>query len=831
MKTDPDPVALHHEFEQAWRAPTGWRALSAVNHSVIGLRFMVTAVVFFLIGGLLAMMIRSQLATAESNWLDPASYAQVFTMHGTIMMFLFAIPLIEGLSLYLLPKLLGSRDLAFPMLSAFGYWCYLFGGIILLIALVAGAAPDGGWFMYVPLSSKTHSPGINADVWLLGVTFVEVSAICAAVEFMATVLKVRTAGMTFGRMPLMVWYLWITAAMMLFGFPPLILGSILLEIERAFGWVFFDPDRGGDPLLWQHLFWLFGHPEVYIIFLPAAGIVTTIIASLSGRPIIGYAWIVLALIALGFLSFLLWAHHMFTTGIPALALGFFSFASLLVVIPTAVQIFSWLGTLWTGRPRLELPMYYVLGFLFVFIAGGLTGIMVALVPFDVQAHDTYFVVAHLHYVLVGGFLFPILAGLYYWLPHLTGNETYPVLGKTAFWLIFLGFNVAFLPMHWTGLIGMRRRIDTYEAGDGFELLNTISSVSGFVLAIGIALVLVDTILTVRFSRRSVRNPWAAPTLEWHMPFPVAPYNIASQPRIADRHPGWTTPDLGVTLAGGRGYLAKVRHGWRETLCVDARTAEPDQILVLPSPTFIPLQTALSLGLFVVCVLFGQYLVSLLGLVGVGICVWRWLWRSGSRRDRGQLQIGLDEAAPVHWEHPAPPSYWGLVFTILADATMFGSLIFGVLFLATAAPNWPPETVATPPLWLLVTAGLAALLAAIAALRTKAPRSGAGLPTGLMMAAGASAIGVLALGAAALSVGPMATDHAVFAAMATLCAFGAFHFFVGTVMAVYGIARQSAGYVSTARCVEYRSHALWQGYSAAVALVIVGLVLIMQHMVW
>uniref|UniRef100_UPI0035C86F05 cbb3-type cytochrome c oxidase subunit I n=1 Tax=Marinicauda pacifica TaxID=1133559 RepID=UPI0035C86F05 len=380
----------------------------------------------------MAMLMRAQLARPQNPFLGPEVYNQLFTLHGTVMMFLFAIPLIEGVALYLLPKLLGARDLAYPRLSAFGYWCYLFGGVAILASFVFGVAPDGGWFMYVPLASKAYSPGINADVWLLGVTFVEVSAICAAVEFVVTVLKVRTGGMALHRMPLMAWYLLITAAMMLVGFPPLILGSVLLEIERAFGWPFFAPDAGGAPLLWQHLFWLFGHPEVYIIFLPAAGVVSTLIPVFARTRIVGYAWIVAAIIALAFLSFGLWVHHMFTTGIPHLALAFFSAASTLVAIPTAVQIFAWTATLLKGRPRLSLPMLYLLGFFSVFIFGGLTGVMLAIVPFDWQVHDTHFVVAHLHYVLIGGFVFPMLAAVYYWLPLMTGRLPVFSVSRTAF---------------------------------------------------------------------------------------------------------------------------------------------------------------------------------------------------------------------------------------------------------------------------------------------------------------------------------------------------------------------------------------------------------------
>jgi cytochrome c oxidase subunit I+III len=814
-----DPLRLHAAFEDVWASPKGWRSLAAVNHTVIGKRFMATAVVFFLIGGILAMMIRAQLATSQTQWLTPAAYNQVFTMHGTVMMFLFAIPLIEGFTLYMLPKLLGARDLAFPRLSAFGYWCYLFGGLILLAALLVGAAPDGGWFMYTPLSSKPYSPGLNADVWLLGVTFVEVSAVCAAIEFMVTVLKIRTGGMSLGRMPILAWYLWVTAAMMLFGFPPLILGSILLELERAFGWPFFTPELGGDPLLWQHLFWLFGHPEVYIIFLPAAGVVSTVLPTLSGRPIIGYAWLVAALIAQGFISFGLWAHHMFTTGIPKLSLAFFSAASLLVVFPTAVQVFAWIATLLKGRPRLELPMLYILGFLFIFTAGGLTGVMVALIPFDVQAHDTYFVVAHLHYVLIGGFLFPVLAGLYYWLPHITGNETYPVLGRTAFWLIFLGFNVSSLPMHLTGLLGMRRRIAGYPQEAGWNALNLLSSVAGFVLAFGFALVVIDTILTLRFSRMSRRDPWKAGTLEWQMPTPPAAYNVAAQPRITERDPAWTGEDLGAKLASGQGYLSSLRNGWRETPGVDAVSGEPDQIIIYPRPTFIPLLTAACLGGFVLCMLFKLYLLCILPLAGVAASVWWWLWQSGQKTDFGLLDAGLGTRLPPHTESSAAPTYWGLVFTLMANGTLFSAFVFGFLFLWSSASGWPPDGSVDLAMGLLLMTAIALMAAAVFA-SMAARQDGPFLPW-------TAACASLAVTGFAVLFGQLvayAPEHAYFATLTFAAGYGFFHAFIGVLMALFAILRERRGYISKTRRAEIRASRLWQLYSAGSGLIVLGILL-------
>ena len=524
-----NPIRLHHELSAIWGTPKGWAQLSAVNHTILGKRFMLAAFIFFAIGGLLAMLIRVQLATSSTPFVGPDVYAQLFTMHGTVMMFLFAIPMFEGLAMYLLPKLLGTRDLAFPRLSAYGFWCYVFGGSILIVAMLVGVAPDSGWFMYTPLSSSAYSPGINADVWLLGITFVEISALSAAIEIVVTILKLRAPGMSLARMPIMAWYLLITALMMLFGFPPLILGSILLELERAFDLPFFDPTRGGDALLWQHLFWLFGHPEVYIIFLPAAGAVSMMIPTFARHELVGYKSVVVAVIAVAFLSFGLWVHHMFTVGIPHLALAFFSAASGLVAIPTAVQFFAWIATLAQGRPRYDVPMLYLGGFFFIFILGGLTGVMLAMVPFNWQAHDTHFVVAHLHYVLVGGFVFPMMAAIHYWLPHIFGRVSEHRLSVPAFWLIFVGFNLTFFMMHFTGLRGMPRRVDVYPAEAGWDWLNLLSSVGSFIMTIGFALFVVDLIIQVRFGRAFRRNLWAARTLEWAMPTPpgTAPQSPAA----------------------------------------------------------------------------------------------------------------------------------------------------------------------------------------------------------------------------------------------------------------------------------------------------------------
>ncbi|KPP88614.1 cytochrome c oxidase subunit I [Erythrobacter sp. HL-111] len=815
---------LHYELTAIYSPPKGrWGFLAATNHTIVGRRFMLTAIAFFLLGGVFAMLIRAQLAGADTAFLEAGDYAQVFTMHGTVMMFLFAIPLIEGFALYMLPKLLGARDLAFPRLSAFGYWCYLAGGLILIFALIAGAAPDSGWFMYTPLSSRPYSPGINSDIWLVGVTVVEVSAVCAAVEIMVTVLKVRAPGMSLHRMPLLAWYLLVTAAMMLAGFPPLILGSIMLELERAFSLPFFDPTRGGDPLLWQHLFWLFGHPEVYIIFLPAAGVVSTILPVFCRRPIVGHDWIIGALIAQAFLSFGLWVHHMFTTGIPHLSLAFFSAASLLVVIPTAIQIFAWLATLLKGRPEPTLPMIWILGFFFVFVTGGLTGVMVAIVPFDWQVHDTHFVVAHLHYVLVGGFVFPVVAGLYYWTSQFTGRRSDRGLGRLAFWTVFAGFNLTFFVMHWTGLLGMPRRVYTYAEGLGWELPNLVSSIGSFILAFGFALIAIDMLVQWRFAPHVASNPWRAGSLEWAMASPVPAYNFASLPEVSARDPLLADEGLAARLAAGKGYLAGASApGRRETIGVTVLGGRAEQLIVLPDPSFVPLIAALLLVGFALSFLAGFYRgAALLAAAFVGACL-RWLWQTGLRGDPDPVDIGHGQSVPLHPAVRGGPGWWGLVFTLVFDATLIASLLFGYVFLLTIAPNWPPPAFVDPDPTVA-----AASLAGLGALWLGADRAeranrhgGTGDPAAWLVLCGG---GGIASGASLLLVplllAPPAAEHAYGAAVLMLSATAILHSTLAAIGAVFVLARLRAGYVSATRAGDLVTLRLFCRFAAGAGAVI------------
>ncbi len=824
-------LRLHRQLAAIWATGPGLQRLAAVNHSVIGLRFIITAFAFFAIGGVLGMLTRVQLATPDAAFLDAETYNQVFTMHGSMLLFLFAIPMLEGIAVYLTPKMLGTRDFAFPRLTAYGYWCYLFGGTILTVALIAGVAPNSGWFMYTPLSSNVYTPGINADVWLLGVTFVEISALTLAVEIIVSILKMRAPGMSLDRMPIFGWYMLVTALMMIVAFPPLILGSILLETERAFGLPFFDPTRGGDALLWQHLFWLFGHPDVYIIFLPMAGLLSTMIPVFADRTLIGYRAIVVAIIALAFVSFGIWVHHMFTVGIPHLALAFFSAATAIVAVPTAVQIFAWLATLAHGRPRWSVPMLYIFGFFFIFVIGGLTGVMLSIVPFDWQAHDSYFVVAHFHYVVAGALAFPMLAALYYWLPLLTGRTAVHRLSVPAFWLVFIGFNLTFFLMHLTGLLGMPRRIYTYPGHEGWIWLNLLSSVGGFVMTIGFGLVVIDLVAQIRFGRRVRRDPWRAATLEWAMPIPPAPYAFASIPSVEARADRIKPRELAVSLARGEGYLGFVRNGWQETLGVHMTSGEPEQLILLPRPTYLPLFTALATAAAVLAMLFKLYLLALAAaLVTAGMFVFAGQ-SAGLARDYGPLPVGRGLSLPPHTEVADAPSWWSLIFALVADGTLFTSLLFGTFFLWISAPNWPPVAAPEPNLLLALVAVAALVVAAFAGRGSLRAVAAGSAPQGWIGIAAAALLAAIVVIVVLIGgIIPHPREHALGATAAALLGYAALHAAIGLLFLVSNLMRFASGHIAPRRLIDLRLTRLWLDYNAATGSIAVALVLALPALV-
>lgn len=818
--------AQQARLRKVWETPKGWRYWSAVNNTEVGVWYTATAFLFFLFGGVLALLIRIQLAVPGNQFLSAETYNQVFTVHGSVMMFLFAIPVFESIAVIFLPQMLGARDLPFPRLSAFGYWCFLLGGVFLCGSIFFDAAPRGGWFMYPPLTS-TYQSGLGADIWLLGFSFIEIAAIAAAVELIVGTLKCRPPGMRINLVPLYCWYVLVAAAMVLFAFPPLIAGSMLMEVERAFGWPFFNAAKGGDPLLWQHLFWLFGHPEVYIIFLPSIAIVAMIVPTFARRAIVGYTWIVLAAIGTGFLSFGLWVHHMFTTGIPGISLALFSAASEAVAIPTGVQIFCFVATLALGRLVYSVPMLFTFGGLAIFIIGGLTGVMVALAPFDFQAHDTFFVVGHLHYVLIGGALFPIVAGCYYFFPLINGKKLSDKIGKIAFWLMFIGFNMAFLPMHITGLRGMPRRVFTYQEGLGFDILNLVSSIGAFILGVGIAIVTWDIIRPKRKQPYSEQNPWNAGTLEWLPHMPPENWGVRSIPEIDSRYPLWDQKNFQRDVDEGRFYLSDAEEGKRETIVTSVIDAKPVQCLRLPGPSFIPLFAALTTGGFFI---FGTYHLWWLALISAFVAtgvIWYWLWIGTSVvPEKKEKFVGLGLNLPLYMSGAQSVSWWAMFIMMLADLTAFISLVFGYFFYWTIQENFPPRPVPGPGVfWPVIAAGLLLSSWALTVLARRWNRHDRPALFG-----GALAVALLLgiAGALAILAGPWDTglnpkENSYGAIVWLLAIWTAFHAVIGVIMQLYCLARRIAGRMTPTHDIDICNVTLYWHFVAITAAITVAVI--------
>lgn len=690
----PRPKDELDKLKAAWELPRSWRILTAVNNTVIGYFYIGTAFLFFLLAGILALLMRLQLAVPSNTFLSQDTYNQIFTMHGTVMMFLFAVPVVEAMGIMLLPQMLGARDLPFPRLSAFAFWAYFVGGLVFFSTLFFDLAPSGGWFMYPPLTSQQYSPGIGADFWLLGIGFIEISAIAGAIEIIVGVLRTRAPGMTLGRMPVFAWTMLVFAGMIVFAFPAIILATMMLELERAFGWPFFIASKGGDPLLWQHLFWFFGHPEVYIIFLPAAGMVSMIIPTMARAPLIAYELIVVALIATGFFSFGLWVHHMFTTGIPSVSLGFFSAASMAVSLPSGIQIFAWIATIASGRLQFKVPTLFVLGFIFIFTLGGLTGVMVAMVPFDWQAHDTYFVVAHFHYVLIGGMVFPLFAAFYYWAPAFSRHRLSERLGRWTFWLMFFGFNIAFLPMHLTGLLGMPRRVYTYPAELGWGVLNMISTLGAFVFAVGVLLFVIDLVARFRPTMsHGAGDVWKAGTLEW---LNNDTYAARSVPEITGRYPLWSNPTLRQSVDEGRWYIPGAMTGMRESIVTSPVEAMPQYVMRLPGPGWTPVLAAVFTAAFFLLLTAKLVTIALVsGLLAV-VMILAWMWPS-DLPPVGKVNIGGGYQLPTYATGSLSHSWWAVVILLLVAGSLYLAWVFSYLFIWTVRPELWNTTLLPNPL--------------------------------------------------------------------------------------------------------------------------------------
>ena len=606
-------------LEQTWAdkpGTIGW--LSTVDHKRIGLRFVVSTLVFFALAGLLAAVMRLQLARADNHLVGPDLYNQLFSVHGTAMMFLFAVPVMEAVALYLIPLMVGTRNVAFPRLNAYGYWLFLFGGVMLFVVFALNIGPEAGWFNYVPLSGPEFSAGKRSDFWAQLITFTEISALIGAIQIITTAFKMRAPGMTLARMPLFVWAMVVTSFMIVFAMPSVMLASTFLITDRLVSTQFYNPAEGGDVLLWQHLFWFFGHPEVYIIFVPALGMISEILPTFARRRVVGYVAMVVALVTIAFLSFGLWVHHMFTTGLPPLGMSFFTAASIMIALPTGLQIFCWIATLATGkRVQFATPLLFVIGFFFIFIIGGLTGVMLGATTLDSQLHDSYFVVAHLHYVLIGGAVFPLFGGFYYWFPKLTGRMLSERAGRWNFWLFFIGFNVAFFPMHILGLQGMPRRVYTYSAASGWENLNLLSTIGAITIAVSMLVFLVNVIMSLRRAERAPHNPWNGATLEWATSSPPPAYNFATIPVVNSRTPLWEQKFPMAEVTGLPDILPTA-------LVTRLHDAEPDHVAILPTPSIWPFFAAIATTVMFVGSVFTPWAV-VWGAVPVGITLIGWFW--------------------------------------------------------------------------------------------------------------------------------------------------------------------------------------------------------------
>jgi cytochrome c oxidase subunit 1 len=598
----PTPVTYAEESEllETWSDRPGLIGfLTTLDHKRIATRYIITAFVFFALAGAGALMMRTQLALPENRFLSPDFYNQVFTVHGTTMMFLFAVPVMQAVSLYLVPLMIGTRNVAFPRLNAFGYYVYLIGGCLLWISFFMNTGPDAGWFSYVPLAGPEYGAGKRSDVWAQVITFTEISAIISAIEIIVTVFKQRAPGMTLNRIPLYVWSMVVVSFMVMLAMPTVATASAMLALDRLVGTHFFNQAEGGDPLLWQHLFWFFGHPEVYIIFLPATGLISGMLPSLTRREVFGYPLVVMALVATAFGSFGLWVHHMFATGIPMMQGSFFTAASIVIAIPTGVQIFCWIATIWTGQPRMNTSMHYLIGFFFIFIIGGMTGVMVASVPLDWQLHDTFFVVAHLHYVLIGGAVFPLLGAMYHWFPKITGRMMSEKFGKIGFWFTFIGMNVTFFPMHILGMWGMPRRVYTYLDGLGWNGLNLLATIGAYILAVGVLMFVANAVVSWKSGELAGSDPWGADTLEWATTSPPPPYGFVRIPIVHARSALWAR-------SPGDGDVVGLETNERQVLVTSVIDALPGQRHTDPEPTIVTLIAALGIGVTFIGALFSPW---------------------------------------------------------------------------------------------------------------------------------------------------------------------------------------------------------------------------------
>ena len=584
--------------------PTGlWSWLTTVDHKRIGILYGVTALVFFFVGGLEALLIRIQLAQPDATVLSAEAYNQLFTMHGTTMVFLVGMPMAVAFFNYIVPLQIGARDVAFPRLNALSYWIFLLGAIFMNSSFLIGAAPNGGWFGYAPLTETQYSPGPNIDFWVLGLQILGVSSIMGGVNFITTIIQLRAPGMRMMRMPLFTWMAFVVSFLLVTALPVLAVALFFLSFDRFFGTTFYQVAAGGDPSLWQHLFWLFGHPEVYILILPAFGIISDVLPTFSKKPLFGYAMVVYSGVLIGFIGWGVWAHHMFATGMGPIADSFFAISTMIIAIPTGVKILNWIATMWGGSLRFTTAMLFTIAAIAMFTIGGISGIHHASPPTDLQQTDTYYIVAHFHYVLFGGLILGVWSGIYYWFPKVTGRLLSEGMGKWHFWLTIIGSNLTFFPMHWVGLLGMPRRVFTYPEELGLGDLNMVVTVGAFLQAVGALVVAYNIWVSRKRGAVAGPNPWNAGTLEWATSSPPAVYNFAEVPTVHSREPLWDEPGLDERLANApvTGYIH------------------------MPPPSYWPLVTAIGITLTFVLFMTGIWWMPLIGLGLTALSIINWAY--------------------------------------------------------------------------------------------------------------------------------------------------------------------------------------------------------------
>ena len=580
-----------------------WSWITTVDHKRIGILYGVTAFIFFLMGGIEALIMRAQLARPDNDLVSAQTFNELFTMHGTTMVFLAIMPLSAAFFNFMIPLQIGARDVAFPRLNALSYWIFLAGGLFLNSSFLFGAAPDGGWFGYTTLTTRQFSQGANIDFWMLGLQILGIASMLAGFNFIVTIVNMRAPGMTLMRMPVFIWMSLVVQFLVVLAFPAITVALILLMFDRFFGTLFYAPAAGADPLLWQHLFWIFGHPEVYILILPAMGIVSEVLPTFARKPLFGAPVVIYSGIMIGFFGFGVWSHHMFSVGMGPVADAVFSIATMLIAVPTGVKILNWISTLWGGSIRFTSALLFSLGFIAMFTMGGLSGVMHASPPVDLQQTDTYFVVAHFHYVLFGGSIFGLFSGFYYWWPKMTGRLLDERLGKIHFWLMLVGFNMTFFPQHYLGLIGMPRRIYTYAADLNWGFWNMVSTIGSFIIALSILVFIVNALKTRRSGQVAGPDPWDARTLEWAIPSPPPVYNFATIPTVHGRDELWLQKH-------GDG------HGGAPTPKPAPATAKDIAAIHMPPPSYWPILLALALTVMLSGLLISYYQVIMGGLLTV-----------------------------------------------------------------------------------------------------------------------------------------------------------------------------------------------------------------------